>query len=1050
MLINQEGTYSVYSGFCVQKHEQVPFASPFRKCGNRFIPERHDGFVIGNGLVSGVFGWKSVNGLPFIASMSFLNSCRTPEALEQVINDELISDRVLNMASSVGEAAFKGHMELIPAQDFVIYKNGHGSFASDFSSCIARRIRKTDIWVTTCETDELSVEITDFAPLVPLLPIIIRSVTVKAKNNFNNGQLYCFLKDTSLQAINGQLEKSANKNVLVVKSPQGTAEIGKLPGYAVSGSWIKVGLPELIEGESVTFPFYFSLGNDSISAAKYIEDIKSAGMESVLTNTVEAWRHEMTFDFRCGNERLEDLIDGIQVLLIAERMQNTGFYAGVCRYTASYIRDNYYGFKGLLSTGHYELVSRHLEDLKQYMGSNTLSNLYLAISKKDTSDLSFWNEKNEVPFYIALLYRDYISYTGDAGIVHDILQSLVEYACEIRIMCGLSMSHGDETYHWTTPDFWINAGSVDNSILTLCGMRFLMDACKGCERQDIAGKLVAIEAEMCGAVTDAWIDKLQCHPSFVFSDGTKDARPMLNTLLIGFFLGFHNKWTSEGVYSLGAAMRHLTMPGSMLMSSTDFPIYTGMNPGLYLAALAETDSPAGESALLAAIDLASSTGTYFEYYDVYEQRRLGETIRAIEGGCTLTGIIEYLFGIRPLKDGIRVKPHLPSWSGEMELKRFKSNDGTYSLKLKDSQLQISVEGTGISKSPEAVICINPLCELEFHHDIDGKYAKTAIVLRPSKEAAPRELEFRLEIDDDSGEADVFPGGFCELFIVYRTANGREINIKQKTDPSGVKIYNFGNKPVFVRGISVASGGYIALVPEGPAVIQACTYDAADALTSRLFTGEAFRISGWVRRGCIPYDAEVELVHDGRTQVVQTHGGHFETMMSGQDLSEDTVSTIVIRTPGASALIDIMIMKRDVLKWKAKVLEGYAPCIVCRPDSKGLASIIAMELSLLMGIHVPLIESENINVALILKPSCENACGGPNDGDLIITGDKDELPEKVNGILEEFRLYWKHVPLITTSEWKIKSPRYPMVLASRYLNNPEGKIHALIRCETDTL
>lgn len=250
------------------------------------------------------------------------------------------------------------------------------------------------------------------------------------------------------------------------------------------------------------------------------------------------------------------------------------------------------------------------------------------------------------------------------------------------------MSHGDETYHWTTSDFWINAGSVDNSIMALCGMSFLIDTAERTGREDLAAQLKPAWEEMRNALDGAWLDELDYYPPFVLSDGTKDLRPMLNTLLLGFFSGYHDKWSAKGVSCLGAAIRHLSMPGGSIMSSTDFPLYTGLNPGLYLTALAETDNPLGERALVSSIDLASATGTYFEYYDIYEHRRFGETIRAIEGGCSLTGIIEYLLGIRLLKGGIRIKPHLPSWLNEMELNRFVAGDMIYSIKVKDSQLYI--------------------------------------------------------------------------------------------------------------------------------------------------------------------------------------------------------------------------------------------------------------------------------------------------------------------------------------------------------------------------
>ncbi|MBI2915027.1 MAG: hypothetical protein HYY08_03765 [Firmicutes bacterium] len=119
--------YSSFSGFSVERSEWVPAGSPFRQSGGKFVPVRHDGFVVGNGLVAAVLGWKALGGVPMMSSMSFIDGCRTPASVGQVLADDLVSERELSPVWDASQAALRGYPRLLPAQAFVVYQDKRSS-----------------------------------------------------------------------------------------------------------------------------------------------------------------------------------------------------------------------------------------------------------------------------------------------------------------------------------------------------------------------------------------------------------------------------------------------------------------------------------------------------------------------------------------------------------------------------------------------------------------------------------------------------------------------------------------------------------------------------------------------------------------------------------------------------------------------------------------------------------------------------------------------------------------------------------------------------------
>ncbi|MBI2915035.1 MAG: hypothetical protein HYY08_03805 [Firmicutes bacterium] len=1076
--------YSSYSAFSVERSEQVPPGAPFRRSGGRFVPVRHDGFVVGNGLVAAVLGWKSLGGVPMVSSMSFIDGCRTPASVGQVLSDEFVSEREQNPVGGASQAALRGCLRLLPAQDFVVYRNGEGRFASDIPLCVARRIRRSGVWVTACEDQDLGLEIVDLAPSDPPFPVVCRFVTVQTRARLTGAKLRCFLKDPAFSPAGGgagesALEKAAENNSLVVWSPQGTACRGLLPGFAVPGSWVEVSLPDLGAGEAVSLAFYFALGEAPASAWSAARELHSLGPGTVVRETIKAWDREMAFDFRCDDERVEDLVETLQVLLLSERVQHLGFHGGLCRYPGSYVRDNYYALRGLLETGHVDVVREHLVDLEGRLSSGSLENHYhsplvvqLASGNepKSTETIDFWNDRNEVHCYAALMFRDYQAVSGEALLKEKALERLVLLSCTARTVGGLSMSHGDETYHYTTPDFWINSGSIDNSILALTSMRFLGAASRALGRHDLAAALVPLEETMSRATAKAWLGDLGWYPSFVSPGGTPDRRPMLNTLLFGYWLGFHDKWTEDGARCLGAVIRHLSMQTGLAMSAADFPIYTGNNPGMYLVALGETDGPCGGRAFRAALDLASSTGTYFEYYDVYEHRRFGETLRAMEGGTALTGMVDYLLGVRPIPGGVRVKPHLPPGVGRLELRRFKRGPRAYSLEVGPGFLSLTRHGSGTTGVGDTVLVLDRVSEVEFSEHPGAGQRKTVIVLRPAAEQSPRELEFRMTITGDGADALVTPGGFDRISIRLEMSAGEGIGIRQEITEAGVSVENLGPRGVSIQGQHLGRGCAATLPATGPTTVTAVSSDADGALISHFLTGEVFRVLGWVHRGGILCDADVEVTCGEQRKAVRAVGGRFEAEIAAP--ANPGNSEVQVQGLGECTSFDIQTLGREVLDWRDKALEGYVLCVAHRPGLGEVASFLAMEMSLLTGMRVRVMEEKLEGSALILRSVGEGGLRGTAGATWAVpepdapgpsmaqaqaqagatVADKDPAPDQQLGpisgqvlrLVEDLRLYWKHVPLLTTDEWKIKAARYPMVVASRCLPSPVGTIPAEMR------
>ncbi len=700
-------TYDIpaQSGPCPQGHHNV---------NGRYVPRRVDGFGVGNGLVLAIVGVRFYQDKLFPTAISHL---RGPTMAYRILQESQPSTRRSYYLSPQ------------PGQDFLIeidgevaapeeadWRNGRGFLGAAIASGV---LRKDGVELCTI----------DFAPQDPPLPAIVRAVRVTNRGSRPvDVSIYCYLclekrtpfsgmfncaayeKDYGLFAYGVtesmtkfNFNREADQPVVVllhIEGPRVCGGVGERGDTCWEGiragatlqrqssrmpfdGYVKVSLGSLAPYSSKVFTCSILTGYSREEVLTTLDALQAESIQFLLERTYSFWQNWCNQPtMKTSSARVNHLIDNIKVM--AKCFINNGkeFATGSTYYGGgTWGRDSYYQARGLLACGHYQEVKNHILAYKQFMARYGVLHCYhLDGTPGDFSIVGNY----ELPAIFVLLARDYFRYVGKFELHQDMVAFVEDAISQQRLtQNSLACLSGDETWRVAGSYTDIRSEQSENSYLAALAYEFAYELTGKPHYKQTAEQVRKAMAKYLVA-SKGW------YAHFRTLDGTLDERPLANCMARPLLLDFPRTTAELAIVRKGiqAAWRYCRTEAGIVRTD---PMSTGMcgnTPGYFIYALGEINSVAADSLFWSTVDFAASSGVYWEFPQTHAEGFSGEKWRLWDSSSVMEGLVHYLYGIKPLADGVEVAPHLPHGLDSLEVSDFQ---------IRDTVLNFSLRGCSSSK-----------------------------------------------------------------------------------------------------------------------------------------------------------------------------------------------------------------------------------------------------------------------------------------------------------------------------------------------------------------
>lgn len=414
--------------------------------------------------------------------------------------------------------------------------------------------------------------------------------------------------------------------------------------------------------------------------------------------------------------KVEDLLEGI---LLTEQVQTaeSGLVSPMSRYTSAWLRDAEGPVRVYLRAGLWEEARALLDAqyrtlvvqggiLNSFPAQEDLS----AFAEPDDPD-SFWaeaafmpgREPVEAPSYPVLLTALYAGQTGDDSLHSGVRIAFLEAALRRQVdEGGLMRFSGDETFRFNLAA--ATGAGMPEEVGWSAQSSFLFAA--AAEALGVLGGDPALVARGL-AVRDAaeeayWEEAGGFYTPIRYFEGGVHPRP---------FEDVQPLWVGYGAHDLERARRHVEASvealqredGSFLSPGSsgagEVPGYTGMVPGISLAALVAVGHPAAEAAFHAVDLTATPSGSFAEGHAADHQAMallhtpdgLGGDVtarlRPWEAGDVGAGVYRYLLGqaLDAEAQTLSLAPQLPAGWPWLEARGLRLPDGACDLSVERYQ-----------------------------------------------------------------------------------------------------------------------------------------------------------------------------------------------------------------------------------------------------------------------------------------------------------------------------------------------------------------------------
>ncbi len=736
--------YNVHQVFDLPGSMDIP-RNHERRSG-RIIPKRMDGFAVANGKTFATLSVRNYKDRVWTTSVSQLYG---PDYSHRIAREPY---------------AYGGnYTSPFPFHDLLMQIDGRTLRPDQTRTRRSRRVLGTGVVNASMAVQEIELNTINFCPVAPVVPALIRAIRVRnggsAKRRIRVLSYFGFNKEIqslpTVRITGTGFEASFGTAVLRVCSMgEGSAEMRGMEGGGLlwdeitrlsgtpserrftsnfdpmlkyssydpyegsrlerttrlpTGSTVELArdlclrhdLSELGPDEERYVVLYMITGRETAETRACEDRLRKEGSLGLFRSTLSSWKQWSSRPkISTSSVQMDHLMDSIRVLIKTHQLHSGGFSTSMNFFGfRSWIRDNYYLGRTLLKMGKPEEAYKNLRFFYEKWKSDGICEHY---PFQDTGRVDIWNLRTEGPSLLALMLRDYHAYTNDEAALSRLSEMATATVKKLSFSAdGLQPLCGSETYRFATvTDPW--AENADNTFASVCALEFAAELLSA---KDPAADEIAEFRKQAKTSRKAITDFLVRAGRFVHyrsKDGTLDGKIVTNILTRPLILGFSD--ASDPVVRKGVldAWDNNYRDG-LLRCDPNFYLIPGNTIGFMLYCLAELEGAPAGVCLESLLRLASCTGTFFEFYDIYDTRISNERLRLWDSASILEGMYHYLFGLKPVRDharglGIEVAPHLLDSMHELSIDGFPIQGDSYDLRVSRSEMLLSKNGKEILKA----------------------------------------------------------------------------------------------------------------------------------------------------------------------------------------------------------------------------------------------------------------------------------------------------------------------------------------------------------------
>ena len=586
--------------------------------------------------------------------------------------------------------------------------------------------------VLTCEQGE-HMKLTTVTAAPPGTSAILRWLTIERLDGANGSvDVVCTLRGPAMQRdeqgvfLEYRHGKWTERMRPLVIGEKLQERDGKL-GFTV---------PQLAKGAPRTFVLAL-LCSDSPSDHAALKEKVLREHERMLPDTLAWWSAKLapTLRVASGDRRLDDLIEGLKVLLLVQQ----DIQGGVCpmvNFKGVWLRDSNGPILGFLATGLFDEARRLLTYYRQASALHKFTGREFPLDLDVAADPDLkpeqWaatgTDRCEVPSFVVIQHAWWLDATGDLSLVERHWPYVRRNADCQEIHEGpygpLQTFNGDETYlggaYYSLfparagfPNALVRADgfSADSMFEYAVAHEAMVRLARRLGHEDDAARFAASAARMRQSIErHFWLPEEQRYaPVLSPVDFTPHRAPFAPVNLHPLWLGYLSPDDPKAARNIEGTLKWLWRAPGLARMTPFMEYYIGSLPGELLYSLAALRHPKAAPAFSAVVGSASKSGEWVEVHKAdrpsfgWGDGLYANRLRPWESGINLDSLLFYLTGARR-KEGraIEINPLLPPGCNHLVIENLPLGRGRLRLTVDRAEARARYEVVNTSDVALAV------------------------------------------------------------------------------------------------------------------------------------------------------------------------------------------------------------------------------------------------------------------------------------------------------------------------------------------------------------
>ncbi len=436
------------------------------------------------------------------------------------------------------------------------------------------------------------------------------------------------------------------------------------------------------------------LFSESADAASAVRKHVTGRHDRLLSDTLTWWKEKLapTVHVTSGDRRLDDLVEGLKVLLLVQQDAQ----GGVCpmvNFKGVWLRDSNGPLLGFLHSGLYEDARRLLTYYRQASALHGFTGREFPLDLDVESDPDLtpeeWadsgTDRCEVPSFVVLQHAWWLDATGDKTLLerhwHYVRRNAIHQVLIDGPQGPLQTFNGDETYMGGAyyslfpsrsgyPNALIrpDAYSADSMFEYVAAHEAMVRLARIMGREEDCTLFESSAARMRESIErHLWLPEEQRYaPALSPVNFQPHRAPFAPINLRPLWVGYLSPDDPKARSNLEGTLRWLWRPPGLIRMTPFMDHFIGCAPGYLVSNLAAVRHPKAAAAFSALIRSASTSGEWVEVHKPdrpsygYGDGRYANRLRPWESGINLDALLFYLTGARRREGrSIAIHPLLP-------------------------------------------------------------------------------------------------------------------------------------------------------------------------------------------------------------------------------------------------------------------------------------------------------------------------------------------------------------------------------------------------------